>query len=537
MDQEKKQFVNLIFFIRYIEPRDPQLDLLDTFRRQIELVRKYGFPATFLMEYDSLISPAYQELLKSLPENCEVGGWFEVVQPLVEKAGLTWRGRPGYPWDWHANVGFSVGYTREERKRLTDVYMEDYRSILGTYPKSVGSWLIDAFTLDYMQQKYGVEASCNCRDQWGTDGYTLWGGYYGQGYYPSRRNVFCPAQTAENQIPVPVFRMLGSDPIYQYDFGLQQSGSLLPSEDQGVVTLEPVYNENGAGGSSREWVSWFFKENFCPDTLSFNYVQAGQENSFGWDLMKEGLAIQFEQLCQLQKENKVTLITLEDLGKWYRETYPLTAASSMTALTDWRNQEHQTAWYNGRFYRANIYRERGRIWIRDIHLFREAYEERYLYNPCPGKSMWYDNLPLVDGNRWSRGTTRAGLYFVLRDQAGKEKELSVLDFRVSYPDNNTLRAEIVGTDGELIVSCMERKLVFTYTGPETLLLKLRAGAEKLPFEALDNEKWRLCHENFRYMVTLEGCSSIQRENSEEISIQTKENRLILNMDCLETEEV
>ena len=50
--------------------------------------------------------------------------------------------------------------------------------------------------------------------------------------------MFCPAQTAENQIPVPVFRMLGSDPIYQYDFGLQQEDSLLPSEDQGVVTLE-----------------------------------------------------------------------------------------------------------------------------------------------------------------------------------------------------------------------------------------------------------------------------------------------------------
>lgn len=25
-----------------------------------------------------------------------------------------------------------------------------------------------------------------------------------------------PAQTREGQIPVPVFRMLGSDPIYQY---------------------------------------------------------------------------------------------------------------------------------------------------------------------------------------------------------------------------------------------------------------------------------------------------------------------------------
>ena len=43
-----------------------------------------------------------------------------------------------------------------------------------------------------------------------------------------------PAQTKEGQIPVPVFRMLGSDPIYQYDTSLGESA-------QGVITLEPVW--------------------------------------------------------------------------------------------------------------------------------------------------------------------------------------------------------------------------------------------------------------------------------------------------------
>ena len=47
-----------------------------------------------------------------------------------------------------------------------------------------------------------------------------------------------PAQTEEGQIPVPIFRMLGSDPIYQYDDGLGQ-------ERQGVISLEPVYEKAG----------------------------------------------------------------------------------------------------------------------------------------------------------------------------------------------------------------------------------------------------------------------------------------------------
>lgn len=61
--------------------------------------------------------------------------------------------------------------------------------IFGVYPKSVGSWFIDAVTLKYMAERYGVVASCNCKDQIGTDGYTLWGGYWNQGYYPSIKKM------------------------------------------------------------------------------------------------------------------------------------------------------------------------------------------------------------------------------------------------------------------------------------------------------------------------------------------------------------
>ena len=167
------------------------------------------------------------------------------MQALAEDAGIAWRGRAGYSWDWYANVGFSVGYTPEERRKLVDTYMKKYHNVFGCYPKSFGSWLIDAYTLRYMHEAYGVNASCNCRDQWGTDGYTLWGGYYGNAYYPSKSNVLCPADKAENQIDVPIFRMLGSDPIYQYDIGLasDENGALMPLECQGVATLEPYYKD------------------------------------------------------------------------------------------------------------------------------------------------------------------------------------------------------------------------------------------------------------------------------------------------------
>lgn len=183
MDTIKKQkprIVNIINFIRGVEPR-ADIDLLEPVVNQIRLLKEYNLPATFLLQYDALIQSSFVKLLKNnLDNGHEIGAWFEVVQPLVEKAGIQWKGR--FPWDWHADVGYLIGYSCSERKKIIDVYMEKFKAIFNCYPRSVGSWFIDAYSLNYLAEKYNVISSCNCKDQIGTDGYTLWGGYYNQGY-------------------------------------------------------------------------------------------------------------------------------------------------------------------------------------------------------------------------------------------------------------------------------------------------------------------------------------------------------------------
>ena len=66
-----------------------------------------------------------KRMREELKHGCEVGGWWEITQPHVEAAGLKWRGR--FPWDWHADKGFSVGYTQEERRVLVDVLAQDQK--------------------------------------------------------------------------------------------------------------------------------------------------------------------------------------------------------------------------------------------------------------------------------------------------------------------------------------------------------------------------------------------------------------------------
>lgn len=429
------RIINIVNFIRQTDYRveDSDRKLYETVCRQVELVNRYDLPATFLLEYDALINPLYQKLLKTkLRNGAEIGAWWELTQPHIEAAGLKWRGE--HPWVSHANIAFSTGYTKEERERLVDVYMRKFKDVFGTYPKSVGSWYIDAHTLAYMHDRYGIEASCNCKDQIGTDGYTLWGGYWNQAYYPSRLNAYMPAQTGAGQIPVPVFRMLGSDPIYQYDDGLG-------NERQGVISLEPVYKH---AGMNRKWVDYFFDALTDGPCLAFGYAQAGQENSFTWDNMREGLEMQMPLIDSLRRAGKVRVETLGESGRWFRKRFPLTPATAVTTVSDVRGEGNKTVWYDSRYYRANLLWEKGRFRFRDIHLFDERFKSEYLDTPGTGSQFLFYTLPFVDGFMWSNGEDRAGLSLVRTGSDGHAEELRLDSPEVKERGRSVL--EVSGKD-------------------------------------------------------------------------------------------
>lgn len=429
------RIINIVNFIRQTDYRveDSDRKLYETVCRQVELVNRYDLPATFLLEYDALINPLYQKLLKTkLRNGAEIGAWWELTQPHIEAAGLKWRAE--HPWVSHANIAFSTGYTKEERERLVDVYMRKFKDVFGTYPKSVGSWYIDAHTLAYMHDRYGIEASCNCKDQIGTDGYTLWGGYWNQAYYPSRLNAYMPAQTGAGQIPVPVFRMLGSDPIYQYDDGLG-------NERQGVISLEPVYKH---AGMNRKWVDYFFDALTDGPCLAFGYAQAGQENSFTWDNMREGLEMQMPLIDSLRRAGKVRVETLGESGRWFRKRFPLTPATAVTTVSDVRGEGNKTVWYDSRYYRANLLWEKGRFRFRDIHLFDERFKSEYLDTPGTGDRFLFYTLPFVDGFMWSKGEDRAGLSLVRTGSDGHAEELRLDSPEVKERGRSVL--EVRGND-------------------------------------------------------------------------------------------
>jgi len=514
------RIVNIINFIRQCEPRIDWITedvLYHTVVSQIEIMQQYQLRGTFLLQYDALMDTRYQALLKGLAQDrFEIGAWWEIPQPLVENSGYTWRGR--YPWDWHAHVGFATGYTAQERVKLVDTYMADFKKIFGYYPKSVGSWFIDAVTLKYMAERYGIVASCNCKDQIGTDGYTLWGGYWNQGYYPSKKNAYMPAQHAENQIPVPIFRMLGSDPIHQYDNGLGTGW-------QRVVSLEPVYT---GGGGNAAWCRWYFDAFVEGPAMAYGYVQAGQENSFTWRRMKKGFDIQMPIIAELLKQGKVTVQTLGETGQWFKDKYPVTPPTSVTVLNDHSELNQKTVWFNSRFYRANLLWDQGTLRFRDIHLFDETMASDYLSKRGTSNQCFYETLPFVDGFRWSSKETVAGLR--LKSGAGLEIKGGTPTVDDSTEGELTVRWPTESPKGAILLTFNERSMSIRAEGrmKDTWHFELSSDTQAdLPFDRIDRHKLSCTFKHTPYAVSAKQ-GTFARKAGSALRIVPKAGRIVLD---------
>ena len=497
-----KQIMNIVNFVRGIEPRW-EMDLYTPVVEQIKYNKKYNIPNTFLLQYDAMRRQDFRQLfLREQDENMELGVWFENCRELIENVGLTWRGREGYDWDWFVNVGFLEGYTPVERELIIDEVFRLFQEIFGEYPQVVGSWIMDAYSMEYMCQKYDIKAFCICREQYAVDAYTLWGGYSSGGYYPSKNNMLCPAQTEENKIPAPMFRMLMADPVYNYDGEVK---------GYGVCTLEPAW-ENG---QNPKITDWYFDTYYKTPCLTHAQATTGQENSFGWDMQGEGYCMQIDKLVALQKEGVVSLQKLGDTGVWYQKSFPMSAATAQVAEQDWRGSGQKTVWYNCKNYRANLHFSEGKLWLRDLTKFDDRYQERYLNAPCDGWIATYDNLPVVDARLWSKEGRRCELKLQkqVADIYAVEQSQTDLLVVVTFADG-TEGTVCFAEDGITVTNCDRLQYRWGTPGENTLLTVKDGNLQGV-------------HNGFAYRVGIAAQITAQQDG---VALQSKDGKIHLQMD-------
>ena len=427
-----RRVLNVVNFVRALDPRMPKAEYVRALAEEVKLNRKYAFPNTILLQYDALIDPEMLAAAReSDPALTEFGFWFEMSRPFNAAAGLDWKPteeHKDWDWDWFINPGFLMAYDRDGRRRLIDVGFAKFKETFGHYPRCVGSWLLDAWSMDYMVEKYGVDGFCICREQDSTDAYGLRGGYSNGAYYPSKKNMLSAAVDMKNAVRAPVFKMLTPDPIYNY--GLPKK-LYADYPYAGCPTLEPVW----PCGQEQRIVDWFFRVYTEPKgLLNLSYLQAGQENSFGWEMISKGWPMQCAKIADEAAAGRIVVETMGATARRFKAEHAANCPQTQIALEDWNGNRRKSVWYNSRFYRANLFLEDGKLFFRDIHKMADDFEEPFLDKVCSGWQALYFTPPIVD--QWlfrsaeASGTmSLSGDYASLTTEAGEGDALVVTAIR------------------------------------------------------------------------------------------------------------
>ena len=491
--------VNVMNFARSFEPRrlDVEKKLLDTTRAQLDLVNELGVEATFLLQYDVYANEEYVKMIKERAgENIELGIWYEIVEPLTTACGMKYESERGWKWDWYIKPGFSMSYSLGDREILIDEAMRKFREVFGYYPRTVGSWIIDTYTINYLTDKYDIDAICYCRDQINTDAYTLVGGYFNQAYYPSRNNMFTPAQSTGMQGKTPMFRLLGSDPIHNYDYG-RFAG---PDCKRGPYTMELTYNK--VSGGNPRIVDWYLKSYYRTEDLGFSYMQIGQENSFAMYDLITPLRMQIEKI---QKLGDVKIEKMCDTGRAFKEKYKTTPATAVCALDNWDTPDCQSVYYDSAFYTANIFRHENKTFIRSLYLFDERIKDTYLDVICTTFDSVHENMPIVD-TAYQKGESDGGFGIVLDDAAEGFTVAKTADEEptVSWSDKKV----VFKKDRIILDNC---KFNFTYHMVNT---KITTSESKIYYEYKGN----------KYTLNIEGATLSHKDGT--VSAEGKHITLI-----------
>ena len=520
----KKPVITIFNFIRqsHEEPTRFIKDDLDTLKNQIIVLKKHQLPATFALKYDALLEPRYTDLLKEyLDEEDEISVWLEITSELCEKAKVPFPGNPGEgKFSNRVATAYSIGYKPEERFRLLDVYMQEFHKVFGGYPSTIASWILDIKTIRYAKEVYGVIGAAICRDQVGVDGFTLWGGYPSSAYYPSKKNEFIPAQTASMQVDVPVFRLLGPDPIYNWESEEREGIN-------GVYSLEP----SCAVGKDPVWIQWMLERLTEEDNIGFCFAQVGQENNFLWENMRRGYQIQLKEIALLRATNQVRTETLARAAIRFQQKYPTTPPMTYQASRDW-NEVHnlKTIWYASKHYRISFLFDHKAFYIRDWFVYQEDYVSRYEWKRLEKDACIFDALPMISADIWTKcsGTQekqtkkeeqRSCGY--LCEENGKRLQVETLLFQAV---NETQSRILIKTKDqqEYTVFLTEEEVVFHG--------KLSVEFTFLPtLSKWNQEQLHFLHEDFPYQLTIkQGILSRQEAVGEEhhvILLQSQKERI------------
>ena len=420
--QELKQAV-LVNPIRGSDFWNYNYSLTETPKKQYELIKKNNFPATWLIRYDALTNPEVQEFLKTLDTSQDIGIFMEITPSLTTAAGVKYNDTG----NWHyAKSVLLTGYSVEDRKKLIDTTFNKFKEVTGKDAKSVGAWWIDAGSLEYMKQTYGIEANLDVADQYSTDGYQVWGQYWSTPFYPSKVNALMPAQSEETKLGVVTMQWATRDPYNGFGNGVFESTYSVQANDYMLHNLGTDY--------------------FAKLLDIYPQTTVGLENDFSWVDFGKEYENQINVIRQKQNERKLQVKNMFQFAQYYAKQNPGISPNVIITADDPLGGPGKVVWINTPKYRASwFYNPEGSV-IRDLRKFSDRTEESCLKAACEELELAFEAKHVIDDGNYASSwvldegmvsdinfeTLPYGAQVKYKNQSGTERTLKFMENDVEF---------------------------------------------------------------------------------------------------------
>lgn len=352
------QFITIVNPIRI---SSYTFDPLKSISAQYKVISKNNLSATWLITFDVLDKAELTKFIKTFDTDQEIGLFFEVSKNYANASGVMYDDNKSWH---HASNIFLSGYSQEDRKKLIDVLFSKFKETFGYYPNSVGSWWTDAYSLNYMKEKYDITTNLTVADQNSTDGYQVWGQYFSTPFYPSKYHVGMPA-SENNKLDIVMMQWAPRFPYEGY------FNSLYSSQDYKVV-------------KEINSISYYEKLiKFYADKHSNKFGQAvvGLEGDFNPNDYAGSYKDEMEVVSKLIKDGNYSVITMDGFSKWYRNEFKELSPVQIHSSESVKDPDRKVWWYQSPEYRIGITYKNGVLKIFDLRKYSDNFEEPYFIAP------------------------------------------------------------------------------------------------------------------------------------------------------------
>lgn len=318
---------------------------------EIKILNDNKTPVTWLLQYDALEDSEILEKIKQR-ENDEYGLFLEVTPHLAKASFVNYDFLSG-KWE-QADKLFLSAYEIENRKKLIDVAFKKFKDIFSYYPKSVGAWYIDGWSLNYMLQKYQITSVLGLSDQYATDGYQVWGQYLGVPFYPSIKTPLEPAQNLTDKLDLVKIQWAPRHPLLSCGIG--------PDFSNYSTQVNDYYSYHNLGNE-------YFKN--LLDVYTKNVKGKISQITLGievGELNKSDIQILNDQL-KTAINSKLQFLSMSGFAKIYKENYPdLSPEITITAS----DKNIEINYFFSPNYRIVTIKENGNQKIVDLRFYNQS---------------------------------------------------------------------------------------------------------------------------------------------------------------------